>query len=95
MWNRIKRWMCSLLCEKVKKIENEKALLTALAEYALTDGVDLDVLKKVSETATTVAMREKGKLDTLQVDVLNASLRSWANGEATPREFKSLFRGGR
>lgn len=95
MWYKIKVWFCSKLCGKTKKIETEKMLLATVAEYSLRLDVDLEVLKKISETVTTVAMREKGKLDRLQIQVLNSTLSSWANGNATPREFKSLFRGGK
>lgn len=94
MWNKFKIWLCSIFCGKVQKLETEEALLKAVAQYSL-GSVKLDVLAKVSETITTVAMREKGKLDSLQTDVLNKALLSWIEGKSTPREFKGLFRGGK
>ena len=94
MWNKIKRWFCRAMCTRVQKLDNEEELLRALVKYAQGE-VSLDVLAKVSEVITSVAMREKGKLDPIRKEALEKALEQWAVGGRTPREFRSMFRGGR
>jgi len=94
MWNKMKRWLCRAMCMKAQRIDNEEALLRAVVKYAQGE-VSLDVLAKVSEVITSVAMREKGKLDPIRKEALERALEQWAVGGKTPREFKSVFRGGR
>ena len=78
-----------------KKIEIEptqEAILFALAQYEQGEP-DRDFCNKVAEINTM--MNNKDVADPIQREAIDKALKAWANKEATPIEYKSIFRGAR
>lgn len=74
----------------------DKNVLNTIAVYCNgnVDDLDLDTLNKISEVVSLAAQKKRGKLSEAQLVIVNDALTSWVASEATPIEYKNIFRKG-
>lgn len=74
----------------------DKNVLNTVAVYCNgnVDDLDLDTLNKISEVVSLAAQKKRGKLSEAQLEIVNNALTSWVASEATPIEYKNIFRKG-
>lgn len=74
----------------------DKNVLNTVAVYCngSVDDLDLDTLNKISEVVSLAAQKKRGKLSEAQLAIVNDALTSWVASEATPIEYKNIFRKG-